>query len=123
LNGGGLGQSCLHRFVEMLQRGCVTAEQVLILGTGMEAALNALRQREVLFLHCRHQQIHVAVPMPAGAVCVRWFRGVERSAHYALVGSVAEWIDVPSLEMIALHDEDGVGEKHVNDQAIGNKIP
>ena len=123
LKGGALSQSRLDGFVEMLQRGFVPTEKDLILGTGMEPALNALRQREVLFLHCRHQQIHVAVPMTPGAFRVGRFRGVERNIHDALVGRIAEWINVPSLEMVALHDEDSVGKKHVNDRAIGNKIP
>lgn len=77
LKGGALSQSRFDGFVEMLQRGFVPTEKHVILGTRAEASLNALRYRKVLLLDCRHQQIHVAIPMTPGAFRVGWLRRVE----------------------------------------------
>jgi hypothetical protein len=110
LKAGAQSQSRFDGFVEMLQRGLVPTEKHVILGTRAEASLNALTYRKVLLLDCRHQQIHVAIPMTPGAFRVGWLRRVERDVHDALVGRIAVWVDVPSLEMVSLHDEDMLGK-------------
>src|SRR5215831_5978103 len=123
VTGGFLSESLFDRFMEMLQAGFVAAEKNLILGTRAKPALNTFGQREVLLFNGRHQQIHITIPMSPGALGLCRFRRVQRNVHHTLVGRITRWIDVPGLQMIALHDQNSVWKEYVNDGTVGNKIP
>src|SRR6516165_1426362 len=121
--GGFLSESLFDRFMEMLQARFVAAEKNLILSIRMKSTLNAFRQREVLLFNGRHEQIHISIPMSPSALRLCRFRRVQGNVHHTLIWRISRWIDVPGLQMITLHDQDGVCKKYINDSTKGNKIP
>src|SRR5262245_8747178 len=111
-----------HAAVEMRERRLVPPVRHVLLRARPEAALDAFSQPEILAIDGVQGELEVGGPVALGLLGGGGLGNVERQLDGAVVDRLSGE-HAPELDMIALVDEDGVGEERVELDRVPEKVP